>query len=240
MKCWGLGDQAQLGQGSTHRIGDDPNEMAGLQAVNLGQGLAAKAIAAGLYHTCALLNNDSMKCWGLNGHSQLGMIGGDGIHGDTVSEMGDGLQAIKAGASRKVVAISAGSWNSCFILDNDDVKCWGRNLNGQLGQGYKTYRDQKGTPNDKSDDVLFRNYLPNDIDNSDPLIQTQYKINSVVGIPPIPLPVNGVCGTERNTCLAGQPNDDAIDDTNSHYKWHCEGSREGVTARDCKAAISVQ
>lgn len=52
-----------------------------LQAVNLGAN--ATKLAAGAYHTCALVGSDSLKCWGFNGSGQLGL-------GDT-NNRGDGL-----------------------------------------------------------------------------------------------------------------------------------------------------
>ena len=39
-------------------------EMANLAAVNLGTGKTAVAITAGREHTCALLNDRTVKCWG--------------------------------------------------------------------------------------------------------------------------------------------------------------------------------
>jgi len=56
--------------------------MAVLPTVNLGTGRTATATAAGNYHTCALLDNASVKCWGRNDVGQLGI-------GNT-TQMGDG------------------------------------------------------------------------------------------------------------------------------------------------------
>ena len=64
----GDNDVGQLGQGrSTDYIDDSPNEMGDyLPAVSLGTGRSAKAIALGGYHTCALIDDASVKCWGAN------------------------------------------------------------------------------------------------------------------------------------------------------------------------------
>ena len=61
----GYGSNGQLGNGrSENIIGDEPGEMGdNLAAVQLGTGRTAKAISAGSYHTCAILDNDQAKCW---------------------------------------------------------------------------------------------------------------------------------------------------------------------------------
>lgn len=240
VKCWGLNNHGQLGQGTrttynpdksiatNENIGDEEGEMASLQYVDLGGNRTAKAIVAGVYHTCTLLDNGKMKCWGDNTHGPLGIGDNTGrkyLIGDESGEMGDQLQVVPAGVGRKVASISAGGWNSCFILDNGHVKCWGHNWLGQLGQGYRTRRDDNGTPNDESDD-----FNVGDIGDDE----------AITSIDPIPLPFNGKCGIQRNTCLVGEPDDEAIADTNAHYTWHCKGANGGTTAQDCTAAISAQ
>ena len=79
--CWTMplssagvrNNYGQLGLENTNTIGDSSNEMANLSAVNLGTGRTATAIAAGLHHSCAVLDNASVKCWGYNVYGQLGI-----------------------------------------------------------------------------------------------------------------------------------------------------------------------
>ena len=85
-------------------------------------------------HTCAVLDDDSIKCWGSNYNGKLG-LGDTNNRGDDWNEMGDNLLAVNLGTGRKVKAISAGRSHTCAILDDDSVKCWGYNYNGQLGLG---------------------------------------------------------------------------------------------------------
>jgi len=49
--------------------------------------------------------------------------------------------AINLGTGRTAVSISAGQYYTCAILDNGDAKCWGRDTNGQLGDGGSTNSD---------------------------------------------------------------------------------------------------
>ena len=60
--------------------------MAVLPTVNLGTGRTATSIDAGDLHTCAVLDNASVKCWGNNAYGQLG-IGSTTNMGDNTGEM---------------------------------------------------------------------------------------------------------------------------------------------------------
>ena len=86
VKCWGYNLRGQLGIGSTNNMGDGSGEMAQLTGINLGTGRTAIAIAAGYSHSCALLDNYSVKCWGRNNHGRLG-IGSTDDMGDDSGEM---------------------------------------------------------------------------------------------------------------------------------------------------------
>ncbi len=98
-----------------------------------GRGAAA-VITAGGFHSCAVLENGTVRCWGDNDAGQLG-YGDTDDRGDNAGEMGDNLAPIDLGAGRTATAIAAGSSHSCAVLDNGAVKCWGDNDVGQLGYG---------------------------------------------------------------------------------------------------------
>jgi len=134
VKCWGNNGQGQLGLGDTNRRGDASGEMGDkLPAVDLGTGRSATAIAAGNYHTCALLDDKSVKCWGYNDQGQLG-LGDSNTRGDASGEMGDNLPTVDLGTGRSATAIAVGS-HTCALLDDKSMKCWGTNGNGELGLG---------------------------------------------------------------------------------------------------------
>jgi alpha-tubulin suppressor-like RCC1 family protein len=132
-RCWGNGDDLGLGDGTDH--GGVPGTMgAALPAIALGTGRTATAMASGARYTCALLDDHTIKCWGYNPAGQLG-LGDVESRGDGPGEMGDALPAVDLGAGRSAIAIAAGGFSACAILDTREVKCWGANGRGQLGQG---------------------------------------------------------------------------------------------------------
>lgn len=133
--CWGANADGQLGLGHTANRGDGPGEMGtALTLVALGTGRTVAVIAGGAAHTCALLDDGTVKCWGANASGQLGQ--GDTDHrGDGPGEMGDALDAVDLGTGRTATGITAGGDTSCALLDDGTVKCWGEGGVGQLGSG---------------------------------------------------------------------------------------------------------
>ncbi len=135
VKCWGENDDGQLGLGDVVTRGDQPGQMGdALPAVDLGSGRTALAITAGFHHTCALLDDHQIKCWGFNGGGNLG-LGDEEERGDEPGEMGDSLPTIDLGAGRSALAIAAGFAHTCALLDDHQVKCWGLNVRAVLGLG---------------------------------------------------------------------------------------------------------
>jgi hypothetical protein len=109
IKCWGLGSSGQLGYGATSTLGDGAGEMGdALATIDLGTGRTAKQIATGSSHSCAVLDNNTVKCWGLGTNGRLGYEATATL-GDGAGEMGDALSAVDLGTGRTAVAISAGS-----------------------------------------------------------------------------------------------------------------------------------
>ena len=139
VKCWGRNEWGQLGLGDAIHRGtgadDDPGMGGALPAVDLGTGVGAQAITAGVAHTCALLDNGAVKCWGGNPRGQLGqgdqLPRGDGSARDP--GMGDALPPVELG--EPAVRLSAGANHTCAVLQSGLVKCWGEGWFGQLGRG---------------------------------------------------------------------------------------------------------
>ncbi|GLC43533.1 RCC1 domain-containing protein 1 [Pleodorina starrii] len=119
---------------------------AALPVVDLGPGLRATAVAAGLFHSCAVLQPGGIvKCWGGNNAGQLG-LGDTNARGDEPGEMGAALPPVDLGPGLIATAIAVGTDHTCAILQPGGVvKCWGYNGSGQLGQGDRESRG--GEPN---------------------------------------------------------------------------------------------
>jgi alpha-tubulin suppressor-like RCC1 family protein len=124
VRCWGDNTFGQLGLGNTTTIGDDESPTAN---VNLG-GTQVRAITAG-DHTCVILVNGQVRCWGLNNQGQLG-LGNTTTIGDDESPATN----VNLGGS-SAVAIARGDFRTCVILVGGQVRCWGWNNDGQLGLG---------------------------------------------------------------------------------------------------------
>src|SRR6185503_12507444 len=117
-RCWGLGESGQRGDGSFDTFALDPVAVSGLTG--------AVALAAGYGHTCALLTDGTMRCWGGNSEGELG--------NGTITNPGTAQPVVVSGISG-ASAIATGAYHTCALLANGTLRCWGRNGQGQLGDG---------------------------------------------------------------------------------------------------------
>ncbi len=138
LKCWGNNAYGQLGYDDATSRGNVPGSMAALGYVNLGAGRTAKSVSVGSIATCALLDNDQVKCWGYNTHGQLGVD--DNVHRGNVGGHMAALGYINLGPGRTAKKVQTSGYHTCAILDNDEVKCWGYNANGGLGVDDNVHR----------------------------------------------------------------------------------------------------
>jgi alpha-tubulin suppressor-like RCC1 family protein len=116
VRCWGANGNGQLGdQTLVNRT--SPVGVSGIKD--------ATAVAAGDAHTCARLVDGTVICWGANADGQLG-------DGTLVQRTRANVTVIGVSAA---VAVASGQAHTCAVLANGTVSCWGRNTNGQLGNG---------------------------------------------------------------------------------------------------------
>lgn len=119
VRCWGNNSSGQLGDGTT----ESRSTPVGVQGLT-----GARAIALGSAHTCALLEAGNVRCWGNNEYGQLG-------EGTTAERRTPVADVRLDGRAR---AIASGSLHACALMIDGKVKCWGRNEEGQLGDGTTT------------------------------------------------------------------------------------------------------
>ena len=115
VKCWGWNRNGQIGDGSDYNSATlTPAPVVGLSGVT--------SISTGVWHSCALRQGGTVKCFGQNYFGQLG----DGTQTERrVPTPVSGLST--------AVSISAAHFHSCSVLQNGTAKCWGDNRRGQLG-----------------------------------------------------------------------------------------------------------
>ncbi|KAJ1495205.1 regulator of chromosome condensation 1/beta-lactamase-inhibitor protein II, partial [Baffinella frigidus] len=141
VKCWGANDYGQLGYGDTRQRGDEVGEMGvHLPAVDLAG--TAVSIELRELHSCAVLADMTVKCWGNNGEGQLGYDDNLRRGEDSSNEMGAYLPAVDL--DMKAVMVTGGGAFSCALLEGGLIKCWGYNGWGQLGQGDTRQRGDNG------------------------------------------------------------------------------------------------
>jgi alpha-tubulin suppressor-like RCC1 family protein len=117
VKCWGYNNDGQVGDGTTtDRL--TPIDVSGLMN-------SVTAIATGSWHTCALTSGNGVKCWGDNHFGQVG----DGVGTDRLTPVD------VSGLTSGVTAITAGEYHTCALTNEGEVKSWGSNNYGQLGNG---------------------------------------------------------------------------------------------------------
>lgn len=99
-------------------------EECGIDCAN-GECLRVDDLAAGGAHTCAVLSNQEVWCWGDNGKGQLGI--GSTNPPSSTSPKRVGLITAEQ--------VSLGVASTCVVNPLKELRCWGDNDAGQLGTG---------------------------------------------------------------------------------------------------------
>jgi alpha-tubulin suppressor-like RCC1 family protein len=121
VKCWGKSTSGQVGHSS--------GCVGGLCPVGTVPGVSnATALTAGTAHTCALISDGTVTCWGSNGLGQIG--NGQACTPTCPPTVVPNLS--------NVTAIAALGDYTCAVVQGGGVRCWGANGSGQLGNGTQT------------------------------------------------------------------------------------------------------
>jgi uncharacterized protein YjdB len=119
-ECWG-GLGLALGRGSA--------DTSSIPAPAAG-GLILTTLSASGSHTCALTASGAAYCWGLNSAGQLGAASTGQCDGRPCS-----LEPVALAGGLAFQSISAGAWHTCALTAGGKAYCWGRNAEGELGDG---------------------------------------------------------------------------------------------------------
>lgn len=132
---------ALLADGTAKCWGGSPSDSSGVlgNGTNTGSltpvavsGLAnAVALASGRSHSCALLGDGTVKCWGLNASGELGVpsSGPGKCDGSSCAQT-----AIPVPGLTNVTKLVTGSAFTCALVGTA-ARCWGSNSFGELGNG---------------------------------------------------------------------------------------------------------
>ncbi|KPA16163.1 regulator of chromosome condensation, rcc1, partial [Candidatus Magnetomorum sp. HK-1] len=122
--AWGYNNEGQLGQGSLYMDSQYPVQVVGVS--NTGFLTDVIAIASGLNHNLALLNDGTIVSWGVNGEGQLG-------NNNTANESSPNEVYLE-----NVNNIFVGGDHSFAIESDGTVWSWGKNNYYQLGDNTMT------------------------------------------------------------------------------------------------------
>jgi alpha-tubulin suppressor-like RCC1 family protein len=118
VQCWGRNGYGQLGDAST------TDRWSPVDVSGLASGVAQ--ISVGGFHSCAILENGSARCWGFNLYGGLGDASTmNRLTPATVNESGVKFTQLSAGGGKS---------HTCALLSSTP-KCFGPNNYGQLGDG---------------------------------------------------------------------------------------------------------
>ena len=126
VQCWGVGDSGQRGDGTFNNISTVPAAVVGITG--------AVAVAARGYHSCALLGDGTVWCWGRNSDGQLGVTP-SGSQCPTTPGFFCSSTPVRAAGITSAAGVIAGGYHTCALFGDGTAQCWGRNDDGQLGDG---------------------------------------------------------------------------------------------------------
>ncbi len=127
--CTGWNADGQLGDGTS----TDNLVLTAIDTSTITGDKNAKKISAGWFHTCAIMADEDAYCWGWNNNGQLGTGGG------TTNKPAKVLTASITG-SKIFSSIRGGRLQTCALMSDGDIYCFGYNSDGRLGVGDNTGR----------------------------------------------------------------------------------------------------
>lgn len=128
-RCWGYGTYGQLGDNVSH-ISNRPTVVSNVAGTGALIGVAQ--VSANNGWACARLTNGQVRCWG---HNSAGL--GNGTTTNRLRPIVVRNPA-NTGPLTGVTQLAVGASTACAVLESGQVRCWGRNVTGALGNGRTT------------------------------------------------------------------------------------------------------
>ena len=150
VRCWGHGEVGQLGYGNTSDIGDDeaPWSAGDVDVADVAdRGTRVTQLAAGRFHSCALMDTGRVRCWGDGSSGRLG-YGNTSNVGDVDAPRSAGDVDV-ADPGIRVIQVVAGAAHTCALMETGKVRCWGSGLHGRLGYGDTANATDKNVGNNE-------------------------------------------------------------------------------------------
>jgi alpha-tubulin suppressor-like RCC1 family protein len=142
--CWGTNDAGQLGDGIDDHLevendcGDavSASDCTLRAVVATIDGAEVVDLGIGFDHTCALMSDGTVMCWGGNALGQLGLDSNEPVF----------VPTLVPGVT-DVAQLSVAGYNTCVRLTDGRVQCWGQSNVGQVGDGLEVH-DSTSCSND--------------------------------------------------------------------------------------------
>ncbi|WP_437477827.1 hypothetical protein WME75_29035 [Sorangium sp. So ce1014] len=119
--CWGRNTWGNIGDGTLQQDRPIPRQVIGLGG---GAVKVATSISSARSHTCAVLTDGAVACWGAGNSGQLG----DG-------QATNALSPVRARDLAGATQVAAGGSHTCAVTASHGLFCWGEGSSGQLGYG---------------------------------------------------------------------------------------------------------
>ena len=170
VKCWGRNYESQLGDGGSETASGTPVDVVGLAsgAVTIDAGSHEDDIDF-LYRagTCALTSAGGLKCWGAEFESTAADVQGltSGVTAVSLGGEGGGLALLSTGAVERfngplaspylaevnglragIAGVTVGVFHQCALTTLGEVKCWGSNPRGELGEDVSGFQVNESVP----------------------------------------------------------------------------------------------
>lgn len=125
VRCWGQGFGGKLGYGNTQDLGDNELPYTAGDVEITGGDYTAIAVETGYHHTCAILTNGDVHCWGYGG---VGALGNGNLSNVLTPSAVPALPL-----PLPAIQLALGEKHTCALLNDSTVRCWGDAAGGKLG-----------------------------------------------------------------------------------------------------------